>query len=141
MVLRERAERLALVVERLMKEWAIVPATRSPNSRAASTFDVALEAHDRAPASRRPRGLDPVRPPEREIDERPALRRDHVPRGLRRERRVHRHLVQQHRLDELRLRDRRGDLDDRLLRVDDPALGDRPDLALESHLAESSIAR
>ncbi len=49
---------------------------------------------------------------------------------------MERHLVQQHRLDQLGLGDRCGDLEDRLLRVDDAALGHRPHLAPEAHVTE-----
>ena len=121
---------------RVMKECAIVPVTRRPNSRAASTLDVASEADERAPASRGAGSLHPVRPPEREVDELAPLRRDHVPGRLGRERRMERDLVQQDRLDQLRLGDRRGDLHDRLLRMDDAPLRHRPDLPREAHVAE-----
>ena len=99
------------------------------------------EPDDRARAGDRHRRLDAVRAPEREVDEVAAARGQHVPRGLRGERRVERDLVQQEVSTSCADRDRRGHLQDRLVRVDDPALGHGPDLAVEPQSAKSSIAR
>ena len=136
MVLGERAERVTLVVERGDERVRHRAADLQVELPRGVDVRRRAEAHDRAAARRGPCGLEPVRPAEREVDEPAPLRRDHVPGGLRGDRRVQRDLVQEGGLDELGLRDRRRHLEDRLLRVDDPALGDRPDLALEPYVGE-----
>ncbi len=73
MVFRERPERLALVVER--GDEGVRHRPGHPEAELARGLDVRrrLEADDRAPSGRGPRGLDPVRPPEREVDQRLGL--------------------------------------------------------------------
>ena len=122
MVLRERAERLVSDGNASMKECAIVPATCEPERARRLHVRRRGEPDDRAARATAIAASRPVRAPEREVHQvrRPA--RQPVARGLRRERRVQRHLVQQLRLHQLRGGDRRGDLQDRLARVHDPAL-------------------
>jgi hypothetical protein len=88
------------------------------------------------PATRRHRRLRPVRAAEREVDELAIAGRHHVARGLRCESRVQGDLVQQVGLHELRDRDRCGDLQDRLVRVHDPAFRHGSDVTGEAQSAE-----
>jgi hypothetical protein len=136
MILREGLERLPLVVER--GDEGVRHRAGDREAELTRGLDVRgrLEADDRAPPGRGPGRLDPVRPPEREVDQPPAFRRDHVAGGLGRERGVKRHLVQQDRLDQLGLGDRCRHLEDRFLRVNDAALRHRPYLAPEADVAE-----
>src|SRR4029077_13208330 len=61
---------------------------------------------------------------------------DHTPGGFARDGRLERDEVEEHRLDQLRLGQRRGDLQDRLARKRDAAFRDRPDVAGEAQTPE-----
>ena len=129
-----RRERLDVGVRHRAGDREAVP-PRGLDVRVAANPTIALARATAMAAS------TPVRAPEREVHEVLAGRGHRVARGLRRERRVERHLVQQERLHQLRDGDRRGDLHDRLVRVHDPAFGDRPDLSVEPQLAERPRCR
>ena len=118
-----------------MYEWAIVPATRSPNRRAASTLEVAVNptiAVARATAIAA--SMPCVRRNEKSTSSRPSAASRH--RAAFEAMVVWNVMVQQVGLDELGDRDRRRELEDRLVRQDDAALGHGPDVALEPQVAE-----
>ena len=76
MVLRERAERArARRVNAWTNECAIVPTTGIPYRRPASRFDVDATPASVRGARRLDPGLEPLRAPEPEVDERTSLRR------------------------------------------------------------------
>jgi len=81
-------------------------------------------------------GLEALRAAKREIDHVHAAGCDHAPGGLARDGRLERDQIEEHRLDQLRLGQWCGDLQDRLARERDAALRDRPDVAGEPQTPE-----
>jgi len=81
-------------------------------------------------------GLGAVRGAQAEIGEDFPRRRQHHARGFRRDQRLEMQNVDQPRFDQLRLRQRRGDADQRLVGKTDSALGDRMHVAGEAEAAQ-----
>ena len=80
--------------------------------------------------------LGAVRATQPEVDDRRAAGRDGAPHRLARDGDLVRHRVEHGGLDELRLRQRRGHLEERLVGQDDPALVDRADVPREAEPAQ-----
>jgi hypothetical protein len=136
MILRERTEGLAFVIERGDERVGHRAGDRQPELARRLDVGRGPEADDRASARRSSRSLDTVGAAEREVDQPTPFRSDQVARRLRGERRVQCHLVQQNGFHELRFGDRRRHLQDRLSRVHDAAFRNGPDLAGETHVRE-----
>ena len=86
-------------------------------------------------------GLDPMGAPEREVDGVSSSGCHHAARGLARDRRLVGHAVEQERFDQLRLRQRRCHLDQRLARERDPPFAHRPHVTGEAKAPEGFQVR
>ena len=94
------------------------------------------KAYEVTRARRQQAGLGAVRAPHAEIDQEFAGRGQHHARGFRRDQRLEMQDIDQPRLDELRLRQRRGHAQDRLVGEEHAALGDGVHVAGETQRGE-----
>ena len=129
---REILERVRLVVVHLHEGMRHGADDRHAVALAGQHIGGAGKARDVARARRIKPGLGAVRGAQAEIGEVLAGRRQHHARGLRRDQRLEMQDVDQPRFDQLRLRQRRGDADQRLVGKADAAFGDRMHVAGEA---------
>ena len=107
------------------------PGDRDPEPLPCEDVTGRVEAGEVARPSGLQPGLAPVRPPEAELDQPSPLRSLDAPRGLRGDQRLDVHAVDDERLDELSLDERRGHLEHRLGREEDRPLGHRAYVSAE----------
>ena len=136
-VLRKSAEGRALVGKRLDVRMRHRAGGRE--AVAPGRFDVAgrNEADHARKAGDVDARLNALGAAKREVDEVATIGRDDAARGFARDRRLEGDQVEQHGLDQLRLRQRCGDLEDRLARERHSAFGDRPHVPGEAESPES----
>ena len=114
-----------------------MPTTGMPKRLPASTDEVAAKSRQIGGARGAERGVDAVRAAPAELQQRRARRGACCPRRLARDQRRRADLVDHQRFEQLRLRQRRDYLQQRLVREDRAPLRRRPDLAREAEAAQA----
>ena len=114
-----------------------MPNSGMPNSMPACTVAVPLKPGEIAGARRQQPGFGAMRAAQPEVDQQFAGRHQHHARRLRGDQRLEMQQVDQPRLDQLRLRDRRGDAQDRLVRKKYRAFRHRMHIAGEAQRFET----